>query len=223
MSPVSRSKPTYFPFLDLPRALRLRIYGCIPHETDRYHQRINKEPGYIIETTRANTAILQICRGIRNEAKKIVAKSVTTAASIPPRITIKKWCRDICLEIDTICSFIHERQCFFANKDDFTVLFQWERDMIMSRGLAFDKAITRIAQGWPNLEIVLPITGFAVDVYARWSCLWHFLKIEHTRVAMGLEIVICMRRSEWGAREEALLRKNLNDMGVKLAVKMLEE
>jgi hypothetical protein len=54
------------------------------------------------------------------------------------------------------------------------------------------------------------------------SSLWCFLKPDETHVATGLKIVICITRSELGEHEETLLRNNLDDLDVGLAVKMLE-
>jgi hypothetical protein len=84
--------------------------------------------------------------------------------------------------------------------------------------------ITKLARSWPKLEVILPVTGVASDICGTGSLLWYFLlSMEEIRLAMGLEVVVRIRRSELNECEEGLLRKTLGDSGMEIPIKMLED
>jgi hypothetical protein len=112
------------------------VYEYLPLETDCYPRRINKEVRYIIETTRAITAILQTCHVIHNEAKQIIRKNMATAASMPPRMTITEYSREIGLDI---CCLIHDLYDSTFDMDGLAIISKSrpERNSAIFPNLAF--------------------------------------------------------------------------------------
>jgi hypothetical protein len=211
-----------FAFLDLPPELRLMVYEYLPYETHVYLPRVDKEPHYIIEIPRPNTAVLQACHVIHNEAKRIVRENAAAAAAIPPQIIIKKCSRETCREIDTLSYRIYDYHYHPSEKDYSTIIYG--RHITISHNSAFRKMITKLARSWPKLEVILPVTGVASDICGTGSLLWYFLlSMEEIRLAMGLEVVVRIRRSELNECEEGLLRKTLGDSGMEIPIKMLED
>jgi hypothetical protein len=199
------------------------VYEYLPLETDCYPRRINKEVRYIIETTRAITAILQTCHVIYNEAKQIIRKNMATAASMPPRMTITEYSREIGLDI---CCLIHDLHDSTFDMDGLAIISKSrpERNSTIFPNLAFSKTFMRMLRSWPRLEIVLPTTGVASEICRRKSLFWYFfLRMECLSFDYGLEVVVCIRRNELGERGEELLRKILIDSGFEIAIKMLDD
>jgi hypothetical protein len=209
---------TSFPLLDLPPELRLMIYEYLPNETDSYHRRLNKETHYIIETTRALTAILHTCSGIHNEARNIIGEKVATATSIPPRIIVPRWSDETFRTIDGLYFFIHDHYCFPSDihnsvKDHITT----------SRGPAFGKRITRLARFWPKLDIVLPINRLVHQVCPDRSRIWRFLQmLDRIGRWKGLEPTIWLRPGQFLSEERERLRRDFSFHDMKIIVKMFE-
>jgi hypothetical protein len=89
-----------FPFLRLPKKIRLMIYERLPDERDYYScdgisHGVYFNTWYIFKTIRASTAILTTCRAIHSEALSIIKKNLLSALTKPARITIleypKEW------------------------------------------------------------------------------------------------------------------------------------
>lgn len=90
------SEPFPFPFLQLPKDIRLMVYECIPikvklHELRGYSTSKNyPSPCGVIDRT-VPVAILATCRQISEEAKSIMRAKMRDIIALPPRMIAREW------------------------------------------------------------------------------------------------------------------------------------